>query len=58
MSISVEAAEARDSLSDDKELVNTYEVIVLVIFLALYTVILKSTHKSQCVHILILVSHS
>ena len=29
MSISVEAAEARDSLSDDKELVNTYEVIVL-----------------------------
>ena len=29
MSISVEAAEARDSLSDDKELVNTYEVIVI-----------------------------
>ena len=26
MSISVEAAEARDSLSDDKELINTYEV--------------------------------
>ena len=26
MSISVEAAEARDSLSDDKEIVNTYEV--------------------------------
>ena len=26
MSISVEAAEARDSLTDDKELVNTYEV--------------------------------
>ena len=31
MSISVEAAEARDSLSDDKELVNTYEVIVILI---------------------------
>lgn len=30
MSISVEAAEARDSLSDDKELVNTYEVNPLV----------------------------
>ena len=29
MSISVEAAEARDSLSDDKELVNTYEVTSL-----------------------------
>jgi hypothetical protein len=26
MSISVEAAAARDSLSDDKEIVNTYEV--------------------------------
>lgn len=26
MSISDEAAEARDSLSDDKELINTYEV--------------------------------
>lgn len=26
MSISVEAAEARDSLSDDKELISTYEV--------------------------------
>lgn len=26
MSISVEAAEARDSLTDDKEIVNTYEV--------------------------------
>lgn len=30
MSISDEAAEARDSLSDDKELVNTYEVIIFV----------------------------
>lgn len=27
MSISDEAAEARDSLSDDKELINTYEVV-------------------------------
>lgn len=26
MSISVEASEARDSLRDDKELINTYEV--------------------------------
>lgn len=32
MSISVEAAEARDSLSDDKEIVNSYEVrLVLLI---------------------------
>jgi len=29
MSISVEAAEARDSLSDDKEIVNTYEVMLV-----------------------------
>ena len=29
MSIFDEAAEARDSLSDDKELVNTYEVLIL-----------------------------
>lgn len=29
MSISDEAAEARDSLSDDKELINTYEVKLL-----------------------------
>lgn len=29
MSISVEAAEARDSLSDDIELINTYEVVTL-----------------------------
>lgn len=29
MSISVEAAAARDSLSDDKELIHTYEVIIL-----------------------------
>ncbi len=27
MSISVEAAAARDSLSDDKELIRTYEVL-------------------------------
>lgn len=27
MSISVEAAAARESLSDDKEIVNTYEVV-------------------------------
>jgi hypothetical protein len=30
MSISVEAAEARDSLSDDKEIVNSYEVTILI----------------------------
>jgi exocyst complex component 3 len=30
MSISVEAAEAQDSLSDDKEIVNTYEVTILI----------------------------
>lgn len=29
MSIFDEAAEARDSLGDDKELVNTYEVLIL-----------------------------
>ena len=31
MSISVETAEARDSLSDDKELINTYEVELLLL---------------------------
>lgn len=31
MSISIEAAEARDSLSNDKELVNTYEVKLMLI---------------------------
>lgn len=37
MSISVEAAEARDSLSDDKELINTYEVKVVLQFLVCCT---------------------
>jgi hypothetical protein len=32
MSISVEAAAARDSLMDDKELIHTYEVFVLFTF--------------------------
>jgi hypothetical protein len=32
MSISVEAAEARDSLSDDKEIVNSYEVTIVLDF--------------------------
>lgn len=30
MSISVEAAAARESLSDDKELINTFEVTLVV----------------------------
>lgn len=30
MSISVEAAEARDSLTDEKELISTYEVDIFV----------------------------
>ena len=30
MSISVEAAEAKDSLGDDKELINTYEVYICI----------------------------
>jgi hypothetical protein len=33
MSISVEAAEARDSLTDDKEIVNTYEVKLAILIL-------------------------
>lgn len=33
MSISVEASAARDSLSDDKELIHTYEVICFFPFL-------------------------
>lgn len=37
MSISVEASEARASLSDDKELINTYEVNrVLKILIAIF----------------------
>lgn len=35
MSISVEAAEARDSLSDDKELIHTYEVSLLLLLILL-----------------------
>lgn len=33
MSISVEASEARDSLSDDRELINTYEVDIYMDFI-------------------------
>lgn len=33
MSISVEAAEARDSLSDDREIVNTYEVVLVLLIM-------------------------
>lgn len=39
MSISVEAAEARESLSDDKELINTYEVDQNFAYLFLFDVI-------------------
>lgn len=36
MSISVEAAEARDSLSDDKELINSYEVELYLSYVMLF----------------------
>ena len=41
MSISVEAAEARDSLGDDKELVNTYEVDLTCVCVCVCIVYLK-----------------
>ena len=37
MSISVEAAAARDSLSDDKELIHTYEVVFFLLGLLINT---------------------
>lgn len=37
MSISVEAAAARDSLKNDKELINTYEVELLYLFILYLT---------------------
>lgn len=43
MSISVEAAEARDSLSDDKEIVNTYEVRLVLLIVQNICFIIKSS---------------
>ena len=44
MSISVEASEARDSLSDDKELINTYEVYIILVILVSFKL-----NESQCI---------
>ena len=57
MSISVEASEARESLSDDKELINTYEanqdpsclilVVIYLLFLCLASVIVTEINGSR-----------
>lgn len=44
MSISVEAAEARDSLSDDKEIVNSYEVRLVLLRLQSISFIINSSN--------------
>ena len=48
MSISIEASEARDSLSDDKELINTYEVVIFS-WLDCYCKFQKLCYLSGCV---------
>lgn len=48
MSISIEAAEARDSLSDDKELISTYEVVTFS-WLDCYCKCQKLFYLSSCV---------
>ncbi|KAB1209319.1 Exocyst complex component SEC6 [Morella rubra] len=47
MSISVEAAEARDSLSDDKELVNTYERLTALDGKRRFALAAASSHKEE-----------
>jgi hypothetical protein len=58
MSISVEAAEARDSLSDDKEIVNSYEVTIVLdfvfvcvcVFVSLvFMITVNKIQKLQCI---------
>ncbi|PSS31680.1 Exocyst complex component like [Actinidia chinensis var. chinensis] len=47
MSISVEAAEARDSLSDDKELINTYERLTALDGKRRFALAAASSHKEE-----------
>ncbi|KAK4601559.1 hypothetical protein RGQ29_010924 [Quercus rubra] len=47
MSISVEAAEARDSLSDDKELVNTYERLTALDGKRRFALAAAASHKEE-----------
>ncbi|KAJ1413621.1 putative exocyst complex subunit SEC6 [Sesbania bispinosa] len=47
MSISVEAAEARDSLSDDKELVNTYERLTALDGKPKFALAAATSHKEE-----------
>lgn len=58
MSISVEAAEARDSLSDDKEIVNSYEVTIVLDFVCVcvcvfvslvFMITVNKIQKLQCI---------
>lgn len=58
MSISVEAAEAQDSLSDDKEIVNSYEVTIVLdfvfvcvcVFVSLvFMITVNKIQKLQCI---------
>lgn len=47
MSISVEAAEARDSLTDDKELINTYERLTILDGKRRFALAAASSHKEE-----------
>ncbi|XP_047178622.1 exocyst complex component SEC6-like [Vigna umbellata] len=47
MSISVEAAEARDSLSDDKEIVNTYERLTALDGKRSFALAAAASHKEE-----------
>ncbi|PKI62392.1 hypothetical protein CRG98_017198, partial [Punica granatum] len=47
MSISVEAAEARDSLSDDKELINTYERLTALDGKRRFALAAAASHKEE-----------
>lgn len=58
MSISVEAAEAQDSLSDDKEIVNSYEVTIVLDFVCVcvcvfvslvFMITVNKIQKLQCI---------
>ncbi|GAV73775.1 LOW QUALITY PROTEIN: hypothetical protein CFOL_v3_17258, partial [Cephalotus follicularis] len=47
MSISVEAAEARDSLSDDKEIVNTYDRLTALDGKRRFALVATGSHKEE-----------
>lgn len=55
MSISVEAAEARDSLTDDKEIVNTYEVRLVLLILLNIDFIMNNSCLAEALFFILLI---